>query len=237
MLASAIASSAEASISAAQSSTQPMCSVARPRWLWVATGTRARMRSICSSLKPSLDEALAGAGGDELLCARAGGHARGRDPDHAPGAVLEGHRAPVQRVDLLRPHARDRRGLVLGVARRDRHLGALGTLAGAHQLGDVLGQRLGAERRLAEHDLPDRLVDDLVEARHVRALLVAAEVDEAVQPCEEQLVADAHDLLDARDADAREPDRDLRPARLHVVTVPERAEDGVGGCRLHRDLA
>ena len=63
---------------------------------------------------------------------------------------------------------------------------------------------------LAEHDLADRLVDDLLEARHVRALLVAAQIDEAVEPREEQLVADAHHLLDARDAHAREPERDRR---------------------------
>ena len=44
----------------------------------------------------------------------------------------------------------------------------------AHELGDVLGECLGLERRLAEHDLADRLVDDLLEARHVRALLVGA---------------------------------------------------------------
>ena len=81
----------------------------------------------------------------------------------------------------------------------------------------MLGERLRAERRLAEHDLADRLVDDLVEARHVRALLIAAEIDEAVQPREEQLVADAHDLLDAGHAHAREPDRDAGRARLDVV--------------------
>ena len=210
MLASAIASSADASISASQSSMQPMCSVASPRWLWVATGTRCEDALDLLLAEPVLGEALARAGGDQLLRARAGGHARGRHADHAARAVLEGDGAPVQRVDLLRLHARDGRGLVLGVARGDRDLGALGALARAHELGDVLGERLGAERRLAEHDLADRLVDDLLEARHVRALLVAAEIHEAVQPREEQLVADAHDLLHARDAHAREADRDAR---------------------------
>ena len=68
-----------------------------------------------------------------------------------------------------------------------------------------------------EHDLADRLVDHLLEARHVRALLLAAEIDEARQPREEQLVADAHDLLDARHADAREPHRDARQARLDIL--------------------
>ena len=106
---------------------------------------------------------------------------------------------------------------MLGIARRDRDLGALGALPGAHELGDVLGQRLGAEGRLAQDDLADGLVDDLVEARHVGALLRVAETDEAVEPREEQLVADAHDLLDARHAHAREPDRHSGAARLDVV--------------------
>ena len=104
---------------------QPICSVARPRWLCVATGTL---------LEDPLDllrgevlrlQALARARRDELLRARARRHAGRRDADDAPRAVLEGDRAAVQRVDLLRLHARDRRRLVLGVARRDRDLGAL----------------------------------------------------------------------------------------------------------------
>ena len=53
MLASAISSSDVASISATHSSMQPICSVASPRWLWVATGTRSMMRSICSAENPS----------------------------------------------------------------------------------------------------------------------------------------------------------------------------------------
>ncbi len=44
------------------------------------------------------------------------------------------------------------------------------------------------ERRLAEHDLADRVVDDLLEARHVRALLVRAEVDEALELGVEELL-------------------------------------------------
>jgi len=50
----------------------------------------------------------------------------------------------------------------------------------------------------------------------VRALLLAAEVDEALQAGEEQVVGDPHDLLDAGHADAREADGDARRARLHV---------------------
>ena len=103
------------------------------------------------------------------------------------------------------------------VARGDRHLGALGLLARAHELGDVLRERLRAKRRLAEDDLADRLVDDLLEARHVRALLLTAQIDEALQAREEQLVANVDDLLDACDADAREADLDTRRARLDVL--------------------
>ena len=110
---------------------------------------------------------------------------------------------------------------MLGIARRDGDLGALGALALAHELGDALGERLGLERRLAEDDLADDLVDDLLEARHVRALLVAPEVDEALQPGGEQLLAaallDADDLLDLGDADAREAHAERGELGLDVV--------------------
>ena len=99
-------------------------------------------------------------------------------------------------------------------------------LASAHQLGDVPRQRLRPERRLAEHDLADRLVDHLLEARHVRALLLMAEVDEALQAREEQLVADPHDLLDARNAHAREPHRNARRARLDILARALREDSG-----------
>ncbi len=129
---------------------------------------------------------------------------------------LRGDRRAVERVDLLREDAGDGRRLVLRVARRDRHLGAARALALAHALGDVLGERLGLERRLAEDDLADRLVDDLLEARHVRALLVRAEVDEALELGGEQLLVavllDADDLLDAGHADAREAHVERRAA-------------------------
>src|SRR5262249_825069 len=76
------------------------------------------------------------------------------------------------------------------------------------------------------------------EAGHVRALLVAREVDEAVEPREEELVADPHDLLDTGDADPREADRDARRARLDVVAGAERRRDDRGrSAPLHRGLA
>jgi hypothetical protein len=165
-------------------------------------------------------QALARAAGDELLGARAGRHALRGDADEPARAALGGDGRAVERVDLLRLDAGDGRGLVLGIARGDRDLRAAGALAVAHPLGDVLGERLGLERRLAEDHRADRLVDDLLEARHVRALLVWAEIDVALDLGGEQLLgavlSDADDLLDARHADAREADQQPRALGLHV---------------------
>jgi hypothetical protein len=106
------------------------------------------------------------------------------------------------------------------VAGRDGDLGASGVLALADKLGDALGEGLGLEGGLAEDDLADDLVDDLLEARHVRALLARAEVDEALQARGEQLLAavlaDADDLLDAGHADARQADLNRRGLCLDV---------------------
>ena len=111
-------------------------------------------------------------------------------------------------------------GLCSGKRASHAHLGAPRALALAHELGDVLGQRLDLERRLAEHDLADRVVDNLLEARHVRALLCGAEIDDALEAGREQLLgavlAEADHLLDAGHADPREAHLDRRPLRLHV---------------------
>ena len=80
----------------------------------------------------------------------------------------------------------------------------------------MLGERLCAKRGLAEDDLADRLVDDLLEAGHVGTLLETAEVDEAVQACMEELVPDPDDLLDAPDADPGQAHGDSRRAGLDV---------------------
>ena len=114
----------------------------------------------------------------------------------------------------------DRGRLVLGVARLDGHLGAAGALAFTHELRNVLGQRLGLEGGLAEHDLADRVVDHLLEARHVRALLFGPEIDDAFKARGEQLldvvVTNPDHLLDAGDADAGQADLHARQLRLYV---------------------
>ena len=171
-------------------------------------------------VEPLVLEPLARCPCDQLLGARAGGHALGGDPDQPPRAELGADRGPVERVQLLGLDARHRRRLVLGEARLDGHLGAPCPLALAHELGDVLGQRLGLERRLAEHDLADRLVDDLLEARHVGALLIRPQFDHALELSGEQLLdavlAQPDDLLDAGHADARQAERERRRLRLDV---------------------
>ena len=83
-------------------------------------------------------------------------------------------------------------------------------------------------------------ISKLRELKPVEAalVLVAAQVDEAVEPCKEQLVADAYPLLDAGHPHAREPDRHPRRARLDVV-VHTLCGDRRGGepRRLHHGLA
>ena len=151
-----------------------------PRWLWVATGTSSRISSICSGVVAVLGEALAGAGGDQLLRAGAGGHALGLDAGERAGAVGGGDRGPEEGVDLLGGLAADRRGDGLRVAGGEGDLGAEAGLAVAHALGDLGGEVLGLER-VVEDGVVDRLVDDLLEAGHVDARLARLEVDEALE--------------------------------------------------------
>ena len=105
----------------------------------------ARSASLVEAL---LLEALARAAGDQLLRARARGHALRGDADQPAGADLGGERRAVQRVQLLRLDPGDGGRLVLGEAGLDGHLGAARALALADELRDVLGERLGLERRL-----------------------------------------------------------------------------------------
>src|SRR4051812_32867086 len=165
-------------------------------------------------------QAVARCGHDHLLRARARRHTLRGHPYEAARAAFGRHGRAVERVDLLRRHAADRCRLVLGIARLDVHLGAQRLLALADQLGDVRGQRLGLEG-FVQDDLLDRLVDRLLEARHVRALLRRAEVDEALERGVEELrlVArgtDSDDLLHAGYPNARKTQMGGRATRLDV---------------------
>ena len=85
---------------------------------------------------------------------------------------------------------------------------------------DVLREILDEERVVVDDPL-DRLLEELGEARHVDALLRRVEVDRAVDRRGDQLLAraaaDAHRLLHAGDAGAREAERHLRRRRPGVV--------------------
>ena len=86
------------------------------------------------------------------------------------------------------------------------------------------------EQALAEDDVVDRLVEELGEARHVDALLVAREVDGALELRRHQdLLGAAPDpdrLVDARHARARERERDRRRGGLDVADEWEVAHGG-----------
>src|SRR5215211_962577 len=157
----------------------------------------------------------------ELLGAGAGGHPLGLHSDESPRSSRRRYCRSEQRVDLLGCQAGHGGSFVLRVARRNRDLGAPPVLAVAYALSYVRGERLRLESGFAEDDLVDRLVHDLFEARHMRPLLLRAEVDQAFELCIKQLLgpvrANADDFLDTGDAHAREAQVGRRPARLDVA--------------------
>jgi hypothetical protein len=144
-------------------------------------------RAISSLGEPALAEALLRAVHDELLRARAGGHALGLDADDAARAALARHGGAVQRVDLLRALARGRGELVLGVAGGDRHLGAGALLAVADERGDVAASVSALN---ASESTTSSIASSMTSSKrgHVRALLLGAEVDEALELGVEELL-------------------------------------------------
>ena len=178
----------------------PTSSVPRPRWLCVASGTSSRMRSTSPSANPaSSSRSLAAprtspcAQGQALMPeASTPTTRRTRSGDAAAipiSVAISWVGSPVTGVAALER-----------VLRLDAHLGAQRVLALDDVRRDVLGQRLD-EERLADHDLVDRLPEDLGEPRHVDALLGRIEVDGARDLGRERLlvalVPDADRLLDA----------------------------------------
>ena len=110
---------------------------------------------------------------------------------------------------------------MLGITRSDVHLGAQAFLALADQRGDVCSERLGLERLVQDHVF-DRLVDGLLEARHVRALLKRVQVDEALDLRVEELRVvtvrlDPDNFLNAGYAYTGEADMRRRATCLYVL--------------------
>src|SRR6266545_5149346 len=126
-----------------------------------------------------LEQPLRGATAHEALRTRAGvdpGRLDAHDPAHAR---LRGRRDPDQRDHLLRREPCDRSPPRQRVARRDPHLCAACRLPGDDVPRDVLGELLD-EEGLLDHDLVDRLLEQLGEAGHVDALLLRIQIDRAV---------------------------------------------------------
>ena len=134
-------------------------------------------------------------------------------PDETPRCRPRGGGDPEQGDQLLRSQPRDRRRALDGVPRSDPHLGAQRVLALDDVARDVLGKTFD-EQHLADHELVDRLLEELREARHVDALLRGVEVDEAVDLGRDERVSatvlHAHGLLNSGDARAGEPELHLR---------------------------
>ena len=108
---------------------------------------------------------------------------------------------------------------------------ALHAAALAHALGDVGGELLGT-KRLAEHDLVDRLVHDLLESGHVDAGLLGVEVDEALEVGVEEglgsVGGDADLLLDAGYPNPREAEACRGRRRLCVSALDRECRCSVG---------
>jgi hypothetical protein len=103
---------------------------------------------------------------------------------------------------------------------RDPHLGAQRALPLDDVLCNVLRERLD-EQRFTDHDLLDRLLEQLGEARHVNALLRGGEVDGAVDLGRDQLLgvapAQPDRLRHALDAGPGEAELHLRRGGLEIV--------------------
>ena len=134
-----------------------------------------------------LEQPLGGPAADEALRARARVDPGRLDADGAAGARRGGARDPDQRDHLLGRHPRHRGLPLQRVAGRHLDLGAERLLAADDGAGDVLGELLD-EQRLAHHELVDRLLEQLREARHVHAALLGVEVDGAGDLGEDELL-------------------------------------------------
>ena len=124
---------------------------------------------------------------------------------------------PMIVTGVLRGQTADRRHPLAREARLDRHLGAQRLLALEDVRGDVLCELL-CEQGLADHDLLDRLPEQLRKAGHVHALLRRIQVDRALDVRGHELLvltpAEADRLVDAANAGARETDAHLGGGRL-----------------------
>ncbi len=167
-----------------------------------------------------LGEPLGGAASNEALRAGAGIDPGRLDSDDATRAGTGSGRDADQRDHLLRREIGDRRLPAKRPARDDAHLGSERLLALDDLCRDPVRQHLD-EEALSEHHVVDRLVEELGEARHVDALLVAREIDGALELGGHQDLlrapTDSDRLVDPRDACPREREPDRRRRGLEVA--------------------
>ena len=205
--------------SASSSRAVPTSSVPRPRWLCVASGTSSRIRSTSSPKPASASRSAARprtspcAHGQALIPVASTPTTR-----RAPASVA----AAIPISETISWVARP----VTGVRRRSGQRATIRTSARSAcwrstiWRRDPVGEHLH-EQALAEHDVVDRLVEELGEARHVDALLVAGEVDGALELGRHQDLlgapADPDRLVDPRHARAREREPDRRRRGLEVA--------------------
>ena len=210
-----------ASISSSHSSVQPMCSVPSPRWLWVATGTASRILLDLVRRRSPRRRAARARRAATSSCAH--GHAVmpwAVTPisRRVPSSLLTAEPCSVYSSCVWIPDTGA--GLCSG-----KRASTLTSARRAPWRSRTSWAMCSASVSALNVDSPsttcaDRLVDDLLEARHVRALLVRAELDDAFEAGREQLlgavVAEPDHLLDAGHADPGEAQLDGRQLRLDV---------------------
>jgi signal transduction histidine kinase len=177
------------------------------------------------AVEAGFQQALARAPAHEALRTGAGVDSGRLDADEPAHSCNRGRCDPDQPDHLLRGQTRDRRRSLDRVPRRNPDLGAQSLLALDDVRSDVLGEHLD-EERFPDHDLVDRLFEELREAGHVNALLCRIEVDGALDLGRDLLlascVADPNRLLDARHARSGKADPHLRERGLEVVIQKSR---------------
>ena len=127
-------------------------------------------------LEPRLEQSLGRRPPHHSLRARARVDPGSLDADHAPHPLLRRRGDADQLRDLLSRQAGHRRTPLDRILGLDPHLGPDRLLAVDDVGRDVRREGLD-EERLADHDLVDRLAEELREAAHVHAFLGGIEVD------------------------------------------------------------
>ena len=167
-----------------------------------------------------LEQALRRLAAHEPLRTRAGVDPGRLDADDATHARLGRRRDPDDRDHLLCRETGHRCSPLQWIPGRDPHFGAARPLTTNDVSRDVLRQLLD-EKGLPDHDLVDRLLEELREPRHVHALLALVEVDEAVDLGRDELLraapAETDRLGDALNAGPRQAEPYLGCRSLEIV--------------------